>query len=115
MNRSPARIVELLKVRRTDAMISLAEKLESNFWDETSPGAGPSATDNKSPFGARYYIVYDTGTPTIDNFDLSFLRDYSDKDHFLAASKATAEPSVANDGAATTSLVIGDQYQAVAA
>jgi hypothetical protein len=48
-------------------MISMAEKLETNFWDEDAKGQGPTA-DGKLPFGVRYYIVYDTGTPTASDF-----------------------------------------------
>ena len=52
MNREPARIVELLKIRRADAMISLAEKLESNFWNQPI-----SSSDKLDPLGVDAWIV----------------------------------------------------------
>lgn len=55
MNASPAKIVDLLKVRRADAMISLAELMEDLFWDDPED-------DNLSPFGIPYWIVKDTST-----------------------------------------------------
>jgi len=50
MNGDPARIVELVKIRRADALISLAVIMESNFW--TLPGA-----DSDDWFGVPYWIV----------------------------------------------------------
>jgi len=53
MNRNPARIVELVKIRRADSMIALAEKMESTWW-----AVGPSAsTDVITPYGVFYWIV----------------------------------------------------------
>lgn len=51
MNRSPRRIVDLLKVRRLDAMISQAEGMESAFWGY------PLSTDTVTPFGLAYWLV----------------------------------------------------------
>jgi hypothetical protein len=51
MNRTPRRIVDLLKVRRIDAMISLAELLEAAFWGY------PASTDSLTPYGVAYWIV----------------------------------------------------------
>jgi hypothetical protein len=51
MNRTPRRIVDLLKIRRIDAMISLAELLEIAFWGY------PASTDSLTPYGVAYWIV----------------------------------------------------------
>lgn len=51
MNRSPRKIVDLLKVRRYDAMISQAAGMESAFWGY------PVAGDNVTPFGVAYWVV----------------------------------------------------------
>jgi hypothetical protein len=55
MNREPRRIVDLLKVRRADAMISLAEILETQLWS-----APPSSTDSLNAMGIPYWIVPST-------------------------------------------------------
>lgn len=47
MNRSPRRIVDLIRTRRIQSMISLAEIMESNFW-----GSPPSVNDSLTPWGA---------------------------------------------------------------
>jgi hypothetical protein len=52
MNSDPARIVELIKTRRADAMISLAELMESNFW-----GKPTDSSDEVTPFGVDYWVV----------------------------------------------------------
>jgi len=62
MNREPARIVELLKIRRADAMISMAEKLEANFWSQPT-----SSSDKLDPFGVDYWIV-----PAVNGEDPGF-------------------------------------------
>jgi hypothetical protein len=54
MNRNPRRLIELIKIRRADAMISLAALLENNFWDDP-------ADDSLTPFGLPYWVV-DNGT-----------------------------------------------------
>lgn len=51
MNRSPRRIVDLLKIRRYDAMIDLAKLLEAAFWGY------PLSTDTVTPNGIAYWIV----------------------------------------------------------
>lgn len=51
MNRTPRRIVDLLKARRIMAMIALAELMENNFW------GAPSATDSLTPLGLPYWIT----------------------------------------------------------
>lgn len=64
MNRSPRKIVDLLKERRIMAMIALAELMEGNFWNF------PSATDTTTPYGVPYYITknategFNGGLPT---------------------------------------------------
>jgi hypothetical protein len=51
-NRAPAQIVDLVRIRRNDAMISLAEHLEKRFW-----GVPTSSSDNKKIYGVGYWIV----------------------------------------------------------
>lgn len=51
MNRSPRKIVDLLKERRIMAMIALAELMEANFWNF------PLATDSNTPFGVPYFVT----------------------------------------------------------
>ena len=53
MNAEPARIVDLLKFRRSGAMISLAERMETNFWSLPD-----DANDNLKPHGVPYWINY---------------------------------------------------------
>ena len=57
MNRSPARLVNLLQSSRVDAMTDLAELMESNFW-----GAPASSSDTLKPYGVPYWIVYNATT-----------------------------------------------------
>ena len=69
MNREPARLVDLLKVSRIDAMTSLAELMETNFWGEP-----PTNSDEVSPLGIKYWISKDdfnsvgNGPPTTAGF-----------------------------------------------
>ena len=51
-NRAPSQIVDLVKIRRNDAMISLAEHIEKRFW-----GVPASSTDEKKIYGIGYWIV----------------------------------------------------------
>ncbi len=58
MNRDPARIVDLVKLRRVDALTDLAELMESNFWAQI-----PTASDSLVPAGVAYWITKNiTGT-----------------------------------------------------
>lgn len=52
MNREPARIVDLVKARRADAMISMADRMEIDFW-----GKPADSTDQTTPFGIKYWNV----------------------------------------------------------
>ena len=52
MNREPARIVNLLQVRRLACMISLTELMEANFW-----GPPVAASDDVTPWGVNTWIV----------------------------------------------------------
>lgn len=54
MNTGPAQIVELIKVRRLDALSSLAERFEEDFWN------APDVTDTVTPHGVEYWIVEDS-------------------------------------------------------
>ncbi len=60
-NATPARIVELVKIRRADAMISLAELMEKNFWQ-----APATTSDTAHPYGLAYQIV--RGQPNDEGF-----------------------------------------------
>jgi hypothetical protein len=51
MNRQPRRILDILKIRRIDAMISLTELMETAFW------SFPTSTDDVTPYGIAYWIV----------------------------------------------------------
>ena len=51
-NRNPARIIDLVKVRRTDAHVSLAELMENNWW-----GSPDDSDDETTPFGIDYWIT----------------------------------------------------------
>lgn len=57
MNRSPARLVNLLEANRMDAMTDLAELIEQNFW--TAPS---SSSDTLKPYGVPYWIVKNNTT-----------------------------------------------------
>lgn len=61
MNRAPAEIVDLVRIRRNDAMIDLAKHMEERFW--TKPA---SSTDNQRMYGIPYWIVY-PGTVSVAN------------------------------------------------
>lgn len=63
MNRSPRKIVDLLKVRRLDAMIAQAELMESAFWGY------PLSTDTVTPNGVAYWIVKSATAATKANND----------------------------------------------
>ena len=58
INRAPAQIVDLVRIRRNDAMISLAEHIEKRFW-----GVPTGPTDDKKIYGVGYWIS-DTDTST---------------------------------------------------
>lgn len=50
---SSERIVDLIKTRRSDALVSLAELMEVQFWGK------PSSADDENMWGVGVYIVYD--------------------------------------------------------
>tara|TARA_R110000824_G_scaffold6238_3_gene28883 strand:+ start:740 stop:1783 length:1044 start_codon:yes stop_codon:yes gene_type:complete len=52
MNGGAEQIVDLIRVRRADSMISLAVLLESTFWSKPT-----DSTDKVTPFGLFYWIV----------------------------------------------------------
>lgn len=54
LNRSPARIVNLMKIRRADMQLSLAEHIENDWWGKPS-----SATDEVTPYGVDTWLVRD--------------------------------------------------------
>ncbi len=51
MNKSPRRIVDLIKFRRLRAMVSWVEKMENNFW------TAPLASDTRTPYGLPYWCT----------------------------------------------------------
>lgn len=71
MNRAPAEIVDLVRIRRNDAMIDLAKFLEERFW--TKPA---TATDTQRMYGIPYWIVY-PGTTTAANGGFEGANPYS--------------------------------------
>lgn len=50
---SETRIVDLVKTRRADALVSLAELMEVQFWGK------PGSADDENMWGVGVYIVYD--------------------------------------------------------
>ena len=56
MNKSPAMIVDLIKERRVEAMVELAEEIEDKFWADN---AGASSD---FPLGVKTWIVDDNST-----------------------------------------------------
>lgn len=50
INKSPKRIVDLVKSREDSAMVSWIEKLEQNWW------AFPAASDIRAPWGVPYWV-----------------------------------------------------------
>lgn len=52
MNGGESKIVDLLKVRRTDGMLSLIELMEANFW-----GAPVNELDKTTPWGVPLWVV----------------------------------------------------------
>ena len=63
MNREPRRIVDLIKVRRNDAMISLTEHMEEQFWQM------PTSTSSLSMYGAQYWLSDNNGAALVDSAD----------------------------------------------
>jgi hypothetical protein len=51
MNRTPAKIVDLIQTRRLAALVSASELFETAFWSL------PAATDTVSPLGVPYWVV----------------------------------------------------------
>lgn len=68
MNREPERILELLKPREYDAMVSLAEKMENNFWSL------PASDSTVDPHGVPYWVVKNA----IEGFNGGHPSGYSD-------------------------------------
>ena len=53
VNSGPEQIVDIVKIRRWDAFIALAAKIEANFWS-----MGPtSSSDLLTPFGIKYWMT----------------------------------------------------------
>jgi hypothetical protein len=93
MNREPSRLVDLLKVSRIDAMVDLADLMETNFWGEP-----PKNTDEKTPLGLKYWISKDdynsvgNGPPTAAGFKghLPVKDDNTDQGHTRVGGLAPA-------------------------
>jgi hypothetical protein len=56
MNRGSSRIVSLIKARRADCMIGLAEHMEDEFWRDFA--SATEAADDKRVFSLPYWITY---------------------------------------------------------
>jgi len=52
MNGGAGKIIDLMKTKRTDAMISLAERFETDVWSKPATSA-----DEETPWGLLYWIV----------------------------------------------------------
>lgn len=63
MNRSPRRIVDLIKIRRITAFGGAIIRFESAFWQV------PAASDTVSPYGIPYYVVKSNTAATHANND----------------------------------------------
>tara|TARA_Y100000593_G_scaffold91963_1_gene182184 strand:- start:37 stop:1089 length:1053 start_codon:yes stop_codon:yes gene_type:complete len=63
MNRTPAQIVDLVRIRRHDALVDLAKHLESRLWQKPS-----SSSDNLQMFGLKYWINWDSSGGTAGGF-----------------------------------------------
>jgi len=65
MNGGASRIIDIVKTKRADAMISLAELIEEIIWSKPDDD-----TDNETPFGIPYWVVsnattgFNGGNPT---------------------------------------------------
>lgn len=59
MNRGASRIVDLIKARRTAAMLDMIQELENKAW-----AAPTSSSDKLVPFGLPYWVVKASGTPS---------------------------------------------------
>lgn len=57
MNRSPAQIVDLVRIRRHDAMVDLAKHMETRFWS-----APTSSSNNTQMYGIPYWISWADST-----------------------------------------------------
>lgn len=72
MNKSPAKIVDLIQTRRIAALGSAIIKFEYAFWRV------PASTDDTSPYGVPYWIVKsNTATTTADGFNGSVPSGYT--------------------------------------
>jgi len=52
MNRSPAKIVDLVQTRRAASFLSLSNRIETDGWSKPT-----SSTDDMTPFGIKYWIT----------------------------------------------------------
>lgn len=52
MNRDPARIVDMVRLQRYAALVSMAEGMENNFW-----GPPVASSDEVTPYGVNMWIV----------------------------------------------------------
>ena len=66
MNSDPRKIVDLVKVRRNDAMISLTEHLETQFWSK------PANDASQDMHGVGYWISDNGGSPAPGDGNFSF-------------------------------------------
>lgn len=68
LNSGAEQLVDLVKLRRMDAMISMAALVESNFWTQ-----GPAtSTDKITPMGLQYWCVKPAAGGTVDGFSGSY-------------------------------------------
>ena len=67
MNRDPRRIVDLVKVRRNDAMVSLTEHMEEQFWKM------PPAGNDLNMYGVQYWVSDNAGANLTNGSDATQL------------------------------------------
>jgi hypothetical protein len=98
MNSGPAKIVDMIVERRTQAAASMVELLENNFW------RAPSASDGDTPYGLPYWVTKN-GTA---GFTGGILTGYSD----VAGLSPTTYPRWNNYAAPYTNVTESDFIRA---
>lgn len=92
-NRAPARFVDLLKARRNESMIGLANILQERAW--LSP---TSSSDDLNPYGIPYYIPKLSSAQAGEGF-------YGGSDTNVATTTAGIDPATSGDN--TTAIAGG--------
>ena len=104
MNRTPAQIVDLVKIRRHDAMSSLATHLEGRFWSQ------PTASETDRLYGIPYWIT--RGAPTAAGGFLGGNPTYTAEGTGAGSLDSTAFPNWQNWSASYTNVTSVDLVRA---